>query len=73
MTQILYKLLCVWLLADFPSKEKMNSSSGAKPWYPEWEVLDELPLAENSRKRFVYTLKKLKNKKQLFGFGGLWE
>ena len=41
----------------------MDSSSGVKSWYPEWEVLDELQLAENSRKRFVYTLKKLKNKK----------
>ena len=44
----------------------MYSSSSVKSWYPEWEVLDELQLAENSRKRFVYTLKKLKNKKQLY-------
>jgi len=44
----------------------MNTSSSVKSWYPEWEVLDELQLAENSRKRFVYTLKKMKNKKQLY-------
>jgi len=44
----------------------MDQSSRAKPWYPEWEILDELQIAENSRKRFVYTLKKLKNKNQLF-------
>jgi len=44
----------------------MASSSAVKSWYPEWEVLDELQLAENTRKRFVYTLKKLKNKNQLY-------
>ena len=44
----------------------MDQSSRVKSWYPEWEILDELQIAKNSRKRFVYTLKKLKNKNQLY-------
>ena len=44
----------------------MEARSGVKSWYPEWVVLDALQLTENSRRRFVYSLKKLKNKKQLY-------